>query len=85
MAGIGIQKKGTGKAVKFGIGGAASIVGSAYQGKPGTYETQYYSQSMFPSETNISTQGTSQQLTSDKIKSMEDGFKPLRAKITPTD
>lgn len=46
MAGVGIQKKGTGKAVKFGIGG--SIKAAAYQGKPGVYEASQYIQSNFP-------------------------------------
>ena len=46
MAGVGIQKKGTGKAVKFGIGGA--IQATAYQGKPGVYEATQYVQSHFP-------------------------------------
>ena len=46
MAGIGIQKKGTGKAVKFGIGGA--IQSNIYQGKPGTYEASQYIGSHFP-------------------------------------
>jgi hypothetical protein len=46
MAGIGIQKKGTGKAVKFGIGGA--IKSNVYQGKPGAYEAAQYTESHFP-------------------------------------
>jgi hypothetical protein len=46
MAGVGIQKKGTGKAVKFGIGGA--IQANVYQGKPGAYETAQYTESHFP-------------------------------------
>jgi hypothetical protein len=46
MAGVGIQKKGTGKAVRFGIGGA--IQAAAYQGKPGVYEATQYVQSHFP-------------------------------------
>jgi hypothetical protein len=75
MAGVGIQKKGTGKAVRFGLGGAASIVGSAYQGKPGTYQTQYYSQSLFPSETNIATQQTASQQSSKQEDKQKDGQK----------
>jgi hypothetical protein len=46
MAGVGIQKKGTGKAVKFGVGGA--IQSNVYQGKPGAYEAAQYTESHFP-------------------------------------
>jgi hypothetical protein len=46
MAGVGIQKKGTGKAVRFGIGG--SIQANVYQGKPGAYEAAQYTESHFP-------------------------------------
>jgi hypothetical protein len=46
MAGVGIQKKGTGKAVKFAIGGA--IQSNVYQGKPGAYEAAQYTESHFP-------------------------------------
>ena len=46
MAGIGIQKKGTGRAVKFGIGG--TIQANVYQGKPGAYEASQYVESHFP-------------------------------------
>ena len=49
MSGLGIQKKGTGKAVKkMSLGGALSIKSGAYQGKPGDYEQRYYTQSLFP-------------------------------------
>jgi hypothetical protein len=44
MSGFGVQKRGTGKAVKkMSLGGAG-----AYQGKPGDYEQRYYTQSLFP-------------------------------------
>jgi len=57
MAGVGIQKKGTGKAVKFGIGG--SIQAAAYQGKPGVYEASQYIQSHFPQANQYSQQESS--------------------------
>jgi hypothetical protein len=57
MAGVGIQKKGTGKAVKFGIGG--SIQAAAYQGKPGVYEASQYIQSNFPQANQYSQQESS--------------------------
>lgn len=52
MSGFGIQKRGTGKAVKkMSLGGALSIKSKAYQGKPGTYEQSYYTQALFPQVT----------------------------------
>jgi hypothetical protein len=57
MAGVGIQKKGTGKAVKFGIGG--SIQAAAYQGKPGVYEATQYVQSHFPQSDQYTQQESS--------------------------
>ena len=49
MSGFGIQKRGTGKAVKkMSLGGALAIKSGAYQGKPGDYEQRYYTQSLFP-------------------------------------
>ena len=52
MSGFGIQKRGTGKAVKkMSLGGALAIKSGAYQGKPGTYEQTYYTQSLFPQAT----------------------------------
>lgn len=52
MSGFGIQKRGTGKAVKkMSLGGALSIKSKAYQGKPGTYEQSYYTQALFPQAT----------------------------------
>jgi hypothetical protein len=52
MSGFGIQKRGTGKAVKkMSLGGALSIKAGAYQGKPGDYEQKYYTQSLFPQAT----------------------------------
>ena len=52
MSGFGIQKRGTGKAVKkMSLGGALAIKTKAYQGKPGTYEQSYYTQALFPQVT----------------------------------
>jgi hypothetical protein len=52
MSGFGIQKRGTGKAVKkMSLGGALAIKSKAYQGKPGTYEQSYYTQALFPQVT----------------------------------
>jgi len=52
MSGFGIQKRGTGKAVKkMSLGGALAIKSKAYQGKPGTYEQTYYTQALFPQAT----------------------------------
>jgi glucose dehydrogenase len=52
MSGFGIQKRGTGKAVKkMSLGGALAIKSGAYQGKPGTYEKSYYTESLFPQVT----------------------------------
>jgi hypothetical protein len=52
MSGFGIQKRGTGRAVKkMSLGGALSIKSKAYQGKPGTYEQSYYTQALFPQVT----------------------------------
>jgi hypothetical protein len=52
MSGFGIQKRGTGRAVKkMSLGGALAIKSKAYQGKPGTYEQTYYTQSLFPQAT----------------------------------
>lgn len=49
MSGFGVQKRGTGKAVKkMSLGGALAIKAGAYQGKPGDYEQRYYTQSLFP-------------------------------------
>jgi glucose dehydrogenase len=52
MSGFGIQKRGTGKAVKkMSLGGALAIKSKVYQGKPGTYEQSYYTQALFPQVT----------------------------------
>jgi hypothetical protein len=52
MSGFGIQKRGTGRAVKkMSLGGALAIKSKAYQGKPGTYEQSYYTQALFPQVT----------------------------------
>jgi len=52
MGKFGIQLKGTGKAVKkMSIGGALALKSNIYQGKPGTYEQSYYTQSLFPQAT----------------------------------
>jgi hypothetical protein len=52
MSGFGIQKRGTGRAVKkMSLGGALTIKSKAYQGKPGTYEQSYYTQALFPQVT----------------------------------
>jgi len=52
MSGFGIQKRGTGRAVKkMSLGGALAIKSKAYQGKPGTYEQTYYTQALFPQAT----------------------------------
>ena len=52
MGKFGIQLKGTGKAVKkMSIGGALATKSNIYQGKPGTYEQSYYTQSLFPQAT----------------------------------
>ena len=52
MAGFGIQKRGTGKAVKkMSLGGALAIKSGAYKGKPGSYEQSYYTQALFPQVT----------------------------------
>ena len=52
MSGFGIQKRGTGKAVKkMSLGGALAIKSKAYEGKPGTYEQTYYTQALFPQAT----------------------------------
>jgi glucose dehydrogenase len=52
MAGLGIQKRGTGKAVKkMSLGGALAIKSGAYKGKPGSYEQSYYTQALFPQVT----------------------------------
>ena len=52
MSGFGIQKRGTGKAVKkMSLGGALAIKSKAYQGKPGTYEQSYYTQALYPQVT----------------------------------
>ena len=49
---FGIQKKGTGKAVKnFDFGGAAAVYSNVYKEKPGQYNTAYYEQSYFPQST----------------------------------
>ena len=54
MAGFGIQKRGTGKAVKkMSLGGALSIKSKAYEGKPGSYEQSYYTQALFPQATQV--------------------------------
>jgi len=54
MSGFGIQKRGTGKAVKkMSLGGALAIKSGAYQGKPGTYEQSYYTQALFPQATQV--------------------------------
>ena len=54
MSGFGIQKRGTGKAVKkMSIGGALSTRSNIYQGKPGSYEQSYYTQSLFPQATQV--------------------------------
>ena len=47
-----IQLKGTGKAVeKLSLGGALATKSNIYQGKPGTYEQNYYTQALFPQAT----------------------------------
>ena len=52
MSGFGIQKRGTGKAVKkMSLGGALAIKSKVYEGKPGTYEQSYYTKSLFPQAT----------------------------------
>ena len=52
MAGFGIQKRGTGRAVKkMSLGGALAIKSKVYEGKPGTYEQSYYTQALFPQAT----------------------------------
>ena len=52
MSGFGIQKRGTGRAVKkMSLGGALAIKSKVYQGKPGTYEQSYYTQALFPQVT----------------------------------
>ena len=52
MSGFGIQKRGTGKAVKkMSLGGALAIKSGAYKGKPGSYEQSYYTQALFPQVT----------------------------------
>ena len=52
MRKFGIQLKGTGKAVeKMSLGGALATKSNIYQGKPGTYEQNYYTQALFPQAT----------------------------------
>ena len=47
MSGFGIQKRGTGRAVKkMSLGGALAIKSEAYKGKPGSYEQSYYTQAL---------------------------------------
>ena len=54
MSGFGVQKRGTGKAVKkMSLGGALAIKSKAYQGKPGDYEQSYYTQALFPQATQV--------------------------------
>ena len=54
MAGFGIQKRGTGRAVKrMSLGGALNIKSKIYEGKPGTYEQSYYTQALFPQATQV--------------------------------
>lgn len=54
MSGFGIQKRGTGKAVKkMSLGGALAIKSNVYQDKPGSYEQSYYTQSLFPQATQV--------------------------------
>jgi hypothetical protein len=54
MAKFGIQLRGTGKAVKkMSIGGALATKNNIYQGKPGSYEESYYTQSLFPQATQV--------------------------------
>ena len=54
MAGFGIQKRGTGRAVKkMSLGGALAIKSKIYEGKPGTYEQSYYTQALFPQATQV--------------------------------
>ena len=54
MSGFGIQKRGTGKAVrKMSLGGALAIKSGAYQGKPGDYEQRYYTQALFPQASQV--------------------------------
>ena len=54
MASLGIQKRGTGRAVKkMSLGGALAIKSKIYEGKPGTYEQSYYTQALFPQATQV--------------------------------
>ena len=54
MSGFGIQKRGTGRAVKkMSLGGALAIKSKIYEGKPGTYEQSYYTQALFPQATQV--------------------------------
>jgi len=49
MAGFGIQKRGTGKAVKkMSFGGVAGVYGSVGRGLPGSYQTAYLREALFP-------------------------------------
>jgi hypothetical protein len=59
----GIQKRGTGKAINLSIGGVSNIYGNIAQGIPGATELARTQQSMFPSETNLKSQGNFQTAT----------------------
>lgn len=60
----GIQKRGTGKAVGgFDIGGVANIYGNIAQGMPMVSTIAQQQQNMFPSETNLKSQGNFQTAT----------------------
>ena len=49
MGKFGIQLKGTGKAVKkMSFGGVAGVYGSVGRGLPGSYQTAYLREAMFP-------------------------------------
>ncbi len=49
MGKFGIQLKGTGKAVKkMSFGGVAGVYGSVGRGRPGSYQTAYLREAMFP-------------------------------------
>ena len=49
MAGFGIQKRGTGRAIKkMSFGGVAGVYGSVGKGIPGSYQTGYLREALFP-------------------------------------
>jgi hypothetical protein len=73
MAGLGIQKKGTGKAVKFGVGGA--IQSNVYQGKPGAYQAAQYVESHFPQSGQYTQQESSTLTYQDPNKKQDEESK----------